>query len=182
LAKYTLTRGRHVPAAARLAAAVTPPSAARWRFAAKLAVWPYRLSLVRVRRYDTLVLDQGPLQSAWCVLLEGSLTKEHVLREAIADLLAGNALDFAFVHVEVAPKLAARRIVARGAIFPPFDRGLRDAERLLRAHRDHLEHVLEVARRLVPAPVLRLDGSAALAANDARIDAFMDALATRSAA
>jgi thymidylate kinase len=182
LAAFTLRRGRHLSAARRLAAAVTPSSIARWRFAAKLAVWPYRLSLAGDRGYDTLVLDQGPLQSAWCVLLGGALRDEAALRAAVGDLLADRAFAFAFIFVDIAPELAADRIAARGPMGPPFDRGTAETLRLLSAHRDHLERILRIAEERTGSPVLRVDGSASLEENDRRIAAFVDSLSARPVA
>jgi hypothetical protein len=173
LALFAMTHGCHIPAVVAFAAGVAPPRAARWRFAATLAVWPYRLSLVRERRYDTLVLDQGPLQDAWCVLLEGALRDEGALRAAVRGVLGANDLAFAFIHVDITPELASRRIQARGPMYPPFDRGQVEAQRLLTQHRDHLDRVLRVAQELTGAPVLRLDGSAPLEENDRRIDSFL---------
>ena len=89
------------------------------------------------RHYDTLVLDQGPLQSAWCVLLDGELREEGALRAAVHDLLADGCFAFAFVHVDVTPELAADRIAPRGAMAPPFHRGRAETLRLLTAHRQH---------------------------------------------
>jgi hypothetical protein len=181
LAIYTLGRCRYVPSAMRLAAAVTPARLARWRYATMLTVWDYRLSLVRRRRYDALVLDQGPLQSAWCVLLEGSLRSEPALRSAVGNLLASQALSFAFIRVDVTPELAAGRIERRGPMAAPFDRGRLETQRLLAGHRAQLERVLDLAADLTGAPVLRLDGSAPLEVNDRRIDAFVNRLSIRGA-
>ena len=87
LAGFTLARG-HLPSTLRFAASVRPPTRVRLWFTAKLAAWPYRLSVARARGYDAVVLDQGILQSAWCVLRAGSLRREAMLQEAIQDLLA----------------------------------------------------------------------------------------------
>ena len=181
LAIHTLARWRSVPPAMRLAAAVTPPRLARWRYATMLTVWAYRLSLVRRRRYDALVLDQGPLQTAWCVLLEGSLRSEPALRNVVGGLLTGQALSFAFIHVDVAPEIAAVRIERRGPMAAPFDRGQMETRRLLTGHRAQLEQVLDLAASLTGAPVLRLDGSAPLEVNDRRIDDFVSRLPIRRA-
>jgi thymidylate kinase len=178
-AKFVYQRGRHVPAAMRLAAAVTPATSARWWLAAKLAMWPYRLGIAQARRFETLVLDQGPLQSAWIVLLEGSLLDDRVLADALNDLLADDARAFAFIYVDIAPEVAAVRIETRGPMDAPFDRGRTETQRRLASHRQQLERVLRVALERTGAPVLRLDGSASLDENDRRIDAFLDGLAGR---
>lgn len=182
LAAFTLARGRHLSTAMRLAAAVTPSSLARWRFGAKLATWPYRLSRVSQHHCRMLVLDQGPLQSAWCVLLNGELHDEAALRAAVYDLLADRRFAFAFVSVELSPEAAADRIAARGPMAPPFDRGRPETLRLLTAHRAHLERILQIAGEHVGAPLLRLDGAAPLEENDARIAAFVDRLPRLTAA
>jgi hypothetical protein len=122
------------------------------------------------------VLDQGPLQNAWIVLLDGSLQDDRVLGDALEDLLAGNALAFAFVHVDIDPELAAERVETRGPMFPPFDRGPVETLRALSSNRESMERVLRVALGRTGAPVLRLDGSAPLEENDRRIDAFIDGL------
>jgi hypothetical protein len=163
----------------RLAAAVTPASMLRWRFAAKLATWPYRLSLAQ-RHHNTLVLDQGPLQSAWCVLLDGELREEGALRAEVHDLLADGCLTFALVYVDVAPELAADRIAARGPMAPPFHRDRAETLRLLTAHRQHLARILQIAEEYAGAPALRVDGSAPLEQNDGRIAAFVVRLPRRA--
>jgi thymidylate kinase len=178
LAAFTLAEPRHFATAMRLAAAVTPARALRWRFAAKLATWPYRLSLVHPRHYDTVVLDQGPLQSAWCVLLDGELRDASALRAAVHDLLADNHVTFALVHVDVTPEAAADRIAARGPMAPPFHRDRTETLRLLTAHRQHLTQILQIAEEQIGIPVLRIDGGAPQASNDAVITAFVDRLIT----
>jgi thymidylate kinase len=179
VARFVVKRNGHVPAAMRLAAAVTPLRTTRWWLAAKLAVWPYWLRIAEARRYESLVLDQGLLQSAWIVLLEGSLPDDRVLGQALGDLLAGNERAFAFIHVDIPPELAAGRIETRGPMEPPFDRGRTRIQQALSANREHLERVLRLALERTGAPVLRLDGSAPLDENDRRIDAFLDGLSAR---
>lgn len=176
LAAFTLARGRYVPPTFRLAAAVRPPSRARFRFAAKLAVWPYRMSVARTRGYETVVLDQGVLQSAWCVLLEGSLRREALLQEAIGEIFAGCGATFAFISVDLDVAQAAARIEARGPMAAPFNRGEQENLRLLREHVEQLERVVEAGVSVGRAPHLRVDGSRPLAENAARIDAFVDSV------
>jgi thymidylate kinase len=180
LAAFTVARRRHLSTAVRLAAAVTPASLLRWRFAAKLATWPYRLSLVHRRHHDTWVLDQGPLQSAWCVLLDGRLREEAALRAVVRDLLVDGCFAFAFVYVDIAPELAADRIAARGPMAPPFHQGRAETLRLLTEHRQHLVQILQIAEEQVGAAVLRVDGGAPLVQNDARIAAFVGRLPRRA--
>jgi hypothetical protein len=171
---FTLGRGRYVPATIRLAAAVSPPTRARLRFASRLAVWPYRLSVARARGFDTVVLDQGILQSAWCVLLEGSLGKQAPLEKALGELLAGCQADFAFISVDLDVRSAASRIEARGPMAAPFDRGKEETLRLLAQHGDQLDQVVAAGVRVSGAPHLRIDGSRPPAENAATIDAFVD--------
>lgn len=176
LTAFTLARGRYVPAAFRLGAAVHPPSTARLRFAAKLAIWPYRLSVARARGYDTVVLDQGILQSAWCVLLEGSLRREDLLHKAIEEVIAGCDATFAFITVGLDIPSAAARIKARGPMAAPFDRGEAETLRLLGEHAEQMERVIEAGVRVTGAPHLRVDGSRPLAESGALIDAFVDSV------
>ncbi len=176
LARFTLERGRYLPATIRLAAAVRPPTPARTRFAAKLAVWPYRLSVARARGFETVVLDQGILQSAWCVLLEGSLRRASVLEKALTEILAGCAASFAFISLDLDATLAAARIQGRGPMDAPFNRGNPETVRLLEEHREHLEQVVAAGVRATGAPHLRLDASRPISENAARIDAFVDAV------
>lgn len=176
LAKFAVTRTRRLRPARRLAGAITPWTAARWWFALDLALWTYRLELVRKRIYQIVVLDHGPLQSAWCVLLEGSLEDERVFGDVLAELLCRHQLMFACIYVDIAPEIASRRIEARGPMFPPFNRGRAETQRLLALHREPLEQVLRLAEQRIGALVLRLDGSAPLEENDQRIDAFVDRL------
>jgi thymidylate kinase len=176
LTRFSLKRGRVFRPAARLAASVAPWSPTCWWFAVELALWSYRLSMVHKRAFDILVLDHGPLQSAWCVLLKGPLRDEQVLSDALAYLLARRQLRLAFVYVDVDPELASRRIEARGPMNRPFHRGRRETERLLSSHREQMNRVLEIAQRRTGAPVLRMDGGAPLEENDRRLDVFVDQL------
>ena len=176
LAAFTLARGRYVPATIRFGAGVHPPTAARLRFAAKLAAWPYRLSVARALGYDTVVLDQGILQSVWCVLLEGSLQREDLLDKAIEELIAGCDATFAFISVDLDIERAAARIKARGPMAAPFDRSEAETLRLLRQHAEHMERVIEAGVRVTGAPLLRVDGSRPVAESAARIDAFVDSV------
>jgi hypothetical protein len=144
------------------------------RFAAKLAVWPYRLSVARARGFEAVVLDQGILQSAWCVLLEGSLQREAVLEEALSEVFSGCAASFAFISLDLEPTLAAARIQARGPMEAPFNRGEPEMLRLLAEHRHHLQQVVAAGVHATGAPHLRLDASKPLAENAARVEAFVD--------
>lgn len=174
LAKFSVKRGRVFRPAARLAASVAPWNPTCWWFAVELALWSYRLSMIHKRTFDILVLDHGPLQSAWCVLLKGPLRNEQALSDALTYLLARRQLQLAFVYVDVAPELASRRIEARGPMNRPFHRGRKETERLLSSHREQLDRVLGIAERRTGSPVLRLDGSAPLEENDRRLDAFVE--------
>ena len=176
VAKFTLARGRHFPAALRLAAAVKPPTVARMRLAGKLAVWPYRLAVARAQGNEVVVLDQGVLQSAWSVLLEGSLRREHLLREAIEEVLAGCDATFAFISVELDVVRAAARIHARDAMYAPFNRSEEETLQLLSRHAEQLDRVVAAGLRATGAPHLRLDGSNPLAESAARVDAFVDSV------
>lgn len=174
LVGFTLAHGRYVPSTLRLAAAVKPPTAARLRFAAKLAVWPYRLSVARALGYETVVLDQGILQSAWCVLLEGSLRREDLLQAAISDVFAGCDATFAFISVDLDVARAAARIHARSALYAPFDRGEQETARLLSEHAEQLDRVVAAGVRATGAPHLRVGGSGPLADNANQVDEFVD--------
>lgn len=164
----------------RLAAAVTPPSMARWNFASRLAVWPYRVSIARARGFDTVVLDQGILQSAWCVLLEGSLKKQAPLEMALGEIFAGCLAPFAFISVDLDAETAASRIEARGPMSAPFHRGRQHTLRLLADHQQHLEEVIAAGVRVTGAPHLRIDGGRPPAENVARIFAFVDRVQSRT--
>jgi hypothetical protein len=176
LTKFSLKRGRVFRPAARLAASVAPWSPTCWWFAVELALWSYRLSMIHKRVFDILVLDHGPLQSAWCVLLKGPLRDEQALSDALTYLLARRQLRLAFVYVDVSPEVAARRIESRGPMNRPFHQGRRETEHLLSSHREQMDRVLGIAERRTGAPVLRLDGSAPLYENDRRLDTFVDQL------
>jgi len=174
LASYTLAHRRYVSPTLRLAAAVKPATVPRMRFAAKLATWPYRLSVARARGYDTVVLDQGILQSTWCVLLEGSLQRDDLLGEAIAEILTGCRASFAFISVDLDVRLAAERIEARPWRDAPWDRGKEETLRLLTQHAEQLDRVVAAGVRATGAPLLRLDGTDSLTDNATRIDTFVD--------
>jgi thymidylate kinase len=172
-AGFTLARG-HLGSTLRFAAAVRPPTRVRMWFTAKLAAWPYRLSVARAQGYDTVVLDQGILQSVWCVLRAGSLRREALLQEAIRGLVEACDAQFAFISVDIDPKVAAARIAERGPLSAPFNLGKQETRWLLDEHRDELERVVAAGLRVTGAPHLRIDGSRPLAENGARINAFVD--------
>jgi thymidylate kinase len=178
LAAFTIAEGRHLATALRLAAAVAPARTIRWQFAAKLATWPYRLSLVHHHHYATVVLDQGPLQSVWCVLLGGELREDRALRAMVHDVVTADHCTFAFIYVDITPEMAADRITARGPMAPPFDHGRTETLRLLAAHRHHFEQIREMAEEQTGRPVFRVDGAAPLELNDAHIAAYVDGLPT----
>lgn len=175
-AAHAVSRGGHLPAALRLAASVRPFTATRLRFATRLAVWPFHLALAQERDYNPLVLDQGPLQVTWCVLLEGTLRDETLLQDAVSKLIASAGFSFVLVYVDVTPEVAADRIEARGPMFRPFHKGRSRNVELLRRYRRQLERVLEVAEASSGTPALRVDGSRPLDENTARIEAFVDRL------
>lgn len=174
LAGFTLSRGRHLPATLRFAGAVRPLTDVRMWFAAKLLVWPYRLSVARAQGYDAVVLDQGILQGVWCVLRAGSLGREALLQEAIRELVAACAAPFAFISVDVDTRLAAVRMEARGPLVAPFSLGKQETRWLLDEHREELEWVVAAGLQVTGAPHLRIDGSRPLAENGARINEFVD--------
>ena len=176
LAGFTARKGRYIPATFRLAASVSPPRVLRTRFAAKLAVWPYRLSVARTKGYQTVVLDQGILQSAWCVLLEGSLSQPRVLDQAVGEVLTACEADFAFISLDVDAQLAAARIEERGPMAAPFHRSNPETVRLLTQHRDHLEEVIVAGVRATGAPHLRLDARSPLEENAVQIENFAESI------
>jgi hypothetical protein len=176
LAGFTARKGRYIPATFQLATSVRPPSVSRARFAAKLAVWPYRLSVARAKGFQTVVLDQGILQSAWCVLLEGSLRQPRALDRAVGDVLSACEANFAFISLDLDAELAAARIQARGPMAPPFHRSNPETIRLLTEHRDHLEDVIAAGVRATGAPHLRLDGRSPLTENARRIETFAESI------
>jgi hypothetical protein len=122
------------------------------------------------------VLDQGVLQSAWSVLLDGSLRREDLLAEAIGEILASCEARFAFISVDVDMKLAAERIHTRDAMYPPFNRSEPETLRLLGEHAEQLERVVAAGVRATGAPHLRISGDHPLTENAARIDAFVDSI------
>ena len=174
LASFTLARGRHIPSTLRFAAAVRPPTDVRVWFTGKLAVWPYRISVARARGYEVVVLDQGVLQSAWCVLRAGSLRREALLHEAIREVVAACAAPFAFISVDIDAGVAAARLAARGPLQAPFNLGKQETRWLLVEHREELERVVAAGLRVTGAPHLRIDGARPLAENAARINEFVE--------
>jgi len=178
LAGFTLARGRHIPSTVRFAAAVRPPTDVRMWFTVKLAVWPYRLSVARARGYDAVVLDQGVLQSAWCVLRAGTLRREALLHDAIREVVAACAAPFAFISVDIDARVAAARLAARGPLEAPFNLGNQQTRWLLDEHREELERVVAAGLRVTGAPHLRIDGGRPMAENATRINEFVDGVLT----
>jgi thymidylate kinase len=149
-----------LPSALRFWLTVRPLALSRLRQALMLPAWSYRLRDERDRGCDMAILDEGVVQTAWSVLVNGSRYDDAALRAALRSVLHGARCSFAFVYFDLDVATAVGRLGRRSTMASRFGRmSLDAATRLLVRHKPHLEAVLARAVELTSAPCLVVDGS-----------------------
>ncbi len=159
------------------ALAVRPLTSERMRCALTLLIWVHRLKLSRTRRFPLVLLHEGLVHNAWCVLLRGELRSDLVQRAALRSALSSVGLPFAFVYLDVGLDVAIERVGSRSTT-PLFNRSNRpESERLLVAHGPHLKRIFDHALEITQAPHLRVDANRPMEDVYDDVASFVDRLA-----
>jgi thymidylate kinase len=86
-----------------------------------VSVWSYRLTLARPGGYQVLILDQGPVQDAWSLLLRGPW-RDGMVQEAVSRVILTSGLSHALVYFDLPVEVAVQRIAQRPTRESRFDR------------------------------------------------------------
>ena len=130
----------------------SPGCAARWNCS------PGRTGSGECAR--VVVLDQGPVQDVWSVVVKGDLPSEGAIKRALRGAVAGAGLSFAFVYFDIGVDAALERIATRPATKCRFDvMQVDEARRLLATHDEHLRSILACAQDVSGAPCFQVDAA-----------------------
>ena len=177
LAAFAARHPRILLSSLAYALAVLPVTFERMRSALTLLIWAHRLKLPRTRRFSLVLLHEGLVHNAWCVLLRGGLRSETVQRAALRNALSCIGLPFAFVYLDVGLDVAIERVGTRSTT-PLFNQSNRqESERLLVAHGPHLKRIFEHALEVTGAPHIRVDASRPMDEVCAEVARFVDRVA-----
>ena len=177
-AAFHVRHRQHLPAALQVGLTVRPRSLSSALHAVALASWAYGLRVARERQLELLILDQGPLQEAWSVIVAGEHWDRRAMCRVLGGILVGSGLPFAFVHLHVDVELAIDRIRQRSFGGSRFD-SMSDVEakRVLTAHRADLEVLIGDAAAITGAAARTIDGSLPLDTLCAAVAEFIDGIA-----
>jgi hypothetical protein len=121
LGLFFVRHPRELRAALRLASnGSLPDSATLYRAMRYLYVWSYRFAIARRRGYQVLLLEQGPVQDTWSLMLRGSWPSE-TLQAAVSQVILAAGLPYALISFEVTAAAAAKRIALRPTMESRFD-------------------------------------------------------------
>lgn len=114
--------------------------------------------VVQDRNYQVLLLDQGPLQEVWSILLKGELSQKKLLEKAVSPIFKERRISV--VHSKVAMKTALGRIQGRPRKLEcPFDQMEKDkAYTSLLQYSPYLQEIVTYAQAS-GAPVLEVDSA-----------------------
>ncbi len=151
LAAFAARHPRILLSTLAYALAVRPVTSERMRCALTLLIWAHRLKMPRTRRFSLVLLHEGLVHNAWCVLLRGTL-------------------------LDVALDVAIERVGSRSTT-PLFNMSNRqESERLLVAHGPHLKRIFRHALEVTGAPYLQVDASRPMEEVCAEVVSFVDRL------
>lgn len=177
LAAFAARHPRILLSSLAYALTVRPVTSERLRCALTLLIWAHRLKLPRTRRFPLVLLHEGLVHNAWCVLLRGELRSETVQRAAVRSALSCIGLPFAFVYLDVGLDVAIERVGTRSTT-PLFNQSNRqESQRLLVAHGPHLKRIFEHALEVTGAPHIRIDASRPMDEVCAEVASFVDRVA-----
>lgn len=176
-AAFHVRHRQHLPAALRAGLTVHPRSLASALHAVALASWAHGLSVARERQLELLILDQGPLQEAWSVIVAGELWDRPAMSRVLGGILVGSELPFAFVHLHVDVDVAIDRIRQRTCRGSRFD-SMSDVEatRILSAHRADLEVLVGDVAAITGAAACTVDGSLPVDTLCSAVTGFIDGI------
>jgi hypothetical protein len=138
-----------------------------------LHVWAYRFQLARGRGYEVLLLEQGPVQSTWSLMLRGTWPNE-TLQSSVSRMILAAGLPYALVYFELAAEAAANRIALRPTTESRFDHlDAAEAARQLAIEGQRLEQLFAGVVERTGAPYQRVDASGPLEKTCAQIEAFI---------
>jgi thymidylate kinase len=144
-----------------------------------LSVWSYRLALARQRGYEVIILEQGPVQDTWSLMLRGSWPSE-TLESSVSRMILGAGLPYALVYFEVAAEAAAARIARRPTMESRFDHlDPAEATRQLTIQGERLERLFSGIVERTGAPHQRVDANGPVENTCVAIEEFI-AKAARS--
>ena len=176
LAAFAARHPRILLSSLAYALAVLPVTSERMRSALTLMIWTHRLKMSRTRRFSLVLLHEGLVHNAWCVLLRGKLWSIHAQRAALRSALSCVGLPFAFVYLDVALDVAIERVSGRSTT-PLFNMNNREeSERLLATHGPLLNGIFRHAVEVTGAPYLRVDAGRPLQEVCAEVLSFVDRL------
>ncbi len=176
LAAFAARHPRILLSTLAYALAVRPVTSERMRCALTLLIWAHRLKMPRTRRFSLVLLHEGLVHNAWCVLLRGTLWSDNAQRAAVRNALSCVGLPFAFVYLDVALDVAIERVGSRSTT-PLFNMSNRqESERLLVAHGPHLKRIFRHALEVTGAPYLQVDASRPMEEVCAEVVSFVDRL------
>jgi hypothetical protein len=141
--------------------------------------WSYRLALARRRGYEVLLLEQGPVQDTWSLMLRGTWPNE-TLQSSVSRMILAAGLPYALVYFEVAPETAANRIAQRPTMESRFDHlDQAEAARQLAIEGERLEELFAGVVERTGVLHQRVDANGSLESTCAQIEEFI-AKAVRS--
>lgn len=155
---YLLSQPRVLQAAARLGIPAARQGWSRLGDALRFHVWSYRLTLARKLGSDLTVLDQGPVQEAWSLMVLQTGLERTALEAAAEEVIRRAAVPYALVYFEVDRETATRRVAARLNGESRFDR-MTQAEMglLLDLYDPLLRTMYDTVRRSLNLPSLIVD-------------------------
>jgi hypothetical protein len=138
-----------------------------------LHVWSYRLALARRRGYEVLLLEQGPVQDTWSLMLRGTWPNE-TLQSSVSRMILAAGVRYAMVYFDVAPEAAANRIAQRPTMESRFDRlDQAEAARQLAIEGVRLEELFTGVVERTGVLHQRVDANGPLENTCARIEEFI---------
>jgi hypothetical protein len=136
-------------------------------------VWSYRLALARRRGYEVLVLEQGPVQDTWSLMLRGTWPN-GTLQSSVSRMILAAGLPYALVYFDVTAEAAAHRIAQRPTMESRFDHlNPAEAARQLAMEGQRLELLFAGVAERTGAPYLRVDANGPVEDTCARIEEFI---------
>jgi hypothetical protein len=136
-------------------------------------VWSYRLALARRRGYEVLVLEQGPVQDTWSLMLRGTWPNA-TLQSSLSRMILAAGLPYALVYFEVAAEAAASRIAQRPTMESRFDHlDPAEATRQLAIEGERLEELFAGVVERTGALHHRVDANGSLENTCAQVEEFI---------
>jgi thymidylate kinase len=141
-----------------------------------VSVWSYRLALARRSGCQVLILDQGPVQDAWSLLLRGPW-RDEMVQEAVSRVIRTSGLSYALVYFDLPVEVAVRRIAQRPTRESRFDRlEPPESARQLTREGKRLEQLYARVVETTGTPQFRLTATQPLEQSCAELEGFIAAI------